>query len=293
MLPSIIQTGLLQILQEKNGGSPALLYVRSVGGGCINDAQVVKTNQGWYFIKYNHGSLYPGMFEAEARGLKILEKADAVRVPQVIGTGIAGKYEFLMLEYLESGRQEKHFWEHFGRGLAGLHKHAAKQFGLDHDNYIGSLPQSNAFSNHWKDFFISQRIEPQLRLSRQSGKADSHLVSLFEQLFARLDAFFPQEPPALLHGDLWSGNYLPGPDGEAVIIDPAVYYGHRYMDLGMTRLFGGFSPEFYMAYQEEYPLESHWKEGLEIANLYPLMVHLNLFGGGYPGSVRQVLKKYS
>jgi fructosamine-3-kinase len=293
MLPSEIQKELLHFLQVKTGGSPALLDVKPVGGGCINDAQVVKTDQGWYFIKYNLGSSYPGMFEAEARGLKILMEADSVRVPQVIGTGTAGKYDFLVLEYLESGRKEKHFWEHFGQGLAGLHKNTSQQFGLDHDNYIGSLPQSNTRGEHWKDFFITQRIEPQLRLSRKSGKTDAKLDRHFEQLFARLNAYFPEEPPALLHGDLWSGNYLTGPRGEAVILDPAMYFGHRYMDLGMTRLFGGFDNTFYQAYHEAYPLEDNWREGLEIANLYSLMVHVNLFGGGYLGSVRQILRQYA
>ncbi|MEE4177208.1 MAG: fructosamine kinase family protein [Bacteroides sp.] len=293
MLPSEIQKELGYIIQQQIGLAPVLSEIRSVGGGCINDARVVKTDQGFYFLKYNHGSRYPGMFEAETRGLKMLEDANEIRVPKVISTGTAGKHDFLVLEYLESGRQEKHFWEHFGRGLARLHNHTAQHFGLDHENYIGSLPQTNAFSESWKDFFMTQRIEPQLRLSRQSGKTDAQLDTLFEQFFVRLDAFFPKEPPALVHGDLWSGNFLTGPNGEAVIIDPAVYFGHRYMDLGMTQLFGGFDPAFYKAYQEEYPLQDNWRDGLEIAKLYPLMVHVNLFGGGYLGSVRQILRQYA
>ena len=293
MLPLEIQKELGYIIQQQRGLAPVLSEIRTVGGGCINDAQVVATDLGRYFVKYNLSDRYPGMFEAEARGLEVLEKAGELKVPGVIAHGTAGRYAFLVLEYLDSGPRQKDFWEQFGRGLARLHRHTHEHFGLDHDNYIGSLPQSNHSCAHWKDFFITQRIGHQLSLAQRARKIDTSLEKKFESLFARLDAFFPQEPPALLHGDLWSGNYLPGPDGEAVIIDPAVYYGHRYMDLGMTRLFGGFSPEFYMAYQEEYPLESHWKEGLEIANLYPLMVHLNLFGRGYLGSVRQVLKKYS
>lgn len=293
MLPSEIQKELVLIIQQKTGVYPALSEIRTVGGGCINDARVMKTGQGQFFVKYNLADRFPGMFEAEARGLGILENAGALRVPEVIGNGTGERYAFLVLEFLDSAPRRKDFWEDFGRGLARLHRQTQSHFGLDHDNFIGSLPQQNHFSEHWKDFFITQRIEPQLRLARQSGNTDASLERTFESLFARLDNIFPEEPPALLHGDLWSGNFLTGPNGEAVIIDPAVYYGHRYMDLGMTSLFGGFSPAFYQAYQEEYPLETHWHEGLEVSNLYPLLVHVNLFGGGYLGTVRQVLRKFA
>lgn len=292
MLPNELQEEIQVTLHEQTGYHHTITRVTPVGGGCINDAHVVTTNHGRYFVKYNHARRYPGMFEAEARGLEVLKNAGELSVPGVIGTGGAGDQAFLILEYIDSLPQEKYFWENFGRGLARLHKHSNQHFGLDHSNYIGSLPQRNAFSESWADFFITRRIQPQLRLSRESGKTDKELEKKFERLFARLDEFFPAEPPALLHGDLWSGNYMTGNKGEAVIIDPAVYYGHRYMDLGMSKLFGGFAPDFYKAYLSEYPLDGDWQQGIEIANLYPLMVHVNLFGGGYLGSVNSMLRRF-
>jgi protein-ribulosamine 3-kinase len=292
MFPLALQEAIIKTLHEKTGYDHTIARVSPVGGGCINDAHVVTTDQGRYFVKYNHARRYPGMFEAEARGLEVLKNAGELSVPGVIGTGEAGDQAFLILEYIDSRQQEKNFWENFGQGLARLHKHSNQHFGLDHSNYIGSLAQSNAFSESWSSFFINERIQPQLRLSRESGKTDKELEKKFERLFARLDEFFPTEPPALLHGDLWSGNYITGNKGEAVIIDPAVYYGHRYMDLGMSKLFGGFAPDFYKAYHSEYPLDGDWQQGIEIANLYPLMVHVNLFGGGYLGSVLQILRAF-
>jgi protein-ribulosamine 3-kinase len=292
MLPNELQEEIQVTLHEKTGYDHTISRVSPVGGGCINDAHVVTTDQGRYFVKYNHAQRYPGMFEAEARGLEVLKNAGELSVPGVIGTGEAGNQAFLMLEYIDSRPQEKDFWENFGRGLARLHKHTSPNFGLDHPNYIGSLAQSNAFSESWANFFINERIQPQLRLSRESGKTDKELEKKFERLFNRLDEFFPAEPPALLHGDLWSGNYMTGNKGEAVIIDPAVYFGHRYMDLGMSKLFGGFAPGFYKAYHAEYPLDGDWQQGVEIANLYPLMVHVNLFGGGYLGSVNTMLRRF-
>jgi len=291
MLPNELQEAIQETLRENTFLHHTISGVSPVGGGCINDAHVVTTDQGRYFVKYNHARRYPGMFEAEARGLEVLKNAAELSVPGVIGTGEAGDQAFLVLEYIDSRPLETDFWENFGRGLARLHKHTNQHFGLGHSNYIGSLPQRNAFSGSWTDFFINERIRPQLRLSRESGKTDKELEGKFERLFVRLHEFFPAEPPALLHGDLWSGNFMAGSCGEAVIIDPAVYFGHRYMDLGMSKLFGGFAPGFYNAYHSEYPLDGGWQQGIEIANLYPLMVHVNLFGGGYLGSVNSILRR--
>ena len=292
MLPDALHREIERILTEKTGYAHAIAGVSPVGGGCINQAQAITTDKGRFFVKYNHARRFQGMFEAEAQGLQLLKKAGELSVPGVIGTGEADDQAFMILEYIDSRPQERNFWENFGRRLAKLHKHTNQRFGLDHSNYIGSLPQSNAFSESWTDFFINERIQPQLRLSRESGKTDRELEKMFERLFARLNEFFTEEPPALLHGDLWSGNYMSGNQGEAVIIDPAVYFGHRYMDLGMSKLFGGFSADFYRAYHAEYPLNDNWQTGTEIANLYPLMVHVNLFGGGYLGSVKSVLRRF-
>jgi protein-ribulosamine 3-kinase len=306
MLPERISPILKQLLEDRtvdpvkiNGSSP-------VGGGCINECFRVDTSTGAFFVKYNDANRYPGMFEAEAAGLKLLGKAVGngqdegngrgrsaeILVPKVVAYGGDGQHGMLVLEFLESGKKGAGFWEGFGIGLANLHRVSDGGFGLDRPNYIGSLPQSNSRQSDWPGFFIEERLEAQLKLARDFGRAGRDLVKGFEGLYPRLVDFFPKEPPALLHGDLWSGNFMVAEGGKAAIVDPAVYYGHRYMDLGMSQLFGGFAPAFYAAYDAAFPLEKNWVEGTEVANLYPLLVHLNLFGAGYLGSIQSVLRKF-
>jgi fructosamine-3-kinase len=180
-----------------------------------------------------------------------------------------------------------------GIGLARLHKTTQNTFGLHYDNYIGSLTQSNTPpADSWTEFFIHQRLEPMLKMAVDSGKAEPDLIPKFESLYSKLDEIFPQEKPALLHGDLWSGNCMADDNGDPVIYDPAVYYGHREMDLAMTKLFGGFESEFYEAYQEEFPLEKHWEQRIAICNLYPLLAHVNLFVGSYIQSIKNIINRY-
>ncbi len=290
-----LQDKIADIITRSLGEPVTITGLRPIGGGCINDAQQVDTDKGRYFMKYNSASRYPGMFESEARGLQLLENAGCLKVPAVIGHGETNNQSILVLEYIASAIQKTGFWQEFGEGLALMHQQVPEggQFGLDHDNYIGSLPQGNRRHDDWISFFISERLEAQLKLARDHGRAGKELSTMFEQLYRVLSDFFPEEPPALLHGDLWSGNYMTGEKGEPVIIDPAVYHGHRYMDLGMSKLFGGFSAAFYEAYNAHYPLEKGWQEGIEIANLYPLMVHVNLFGGGYLGQVKRLLRRFA
>lgn len=322
MLPETLKSTLRKLLEEKTGEPVDLAGVSPVGGGCINESLRVETTAGLFFVKYNDATRYPGMFEAEARGLALLHdgvqyagSAGDVRrfesapgegrgqeyrgsnpspilVPAVVAWGGDDRYSLLVLEYLDTGSIKEGFWEAFGSGLARLHLNAGTEFGLDHSNYIGSLPQSNRSHSNWIGFFISERIEAQLKLARDNGKGDKGLAKGFQDLYPHLGDFFPEESPALLHGDLWSGNFMVAKSGKPAIVDPAVYYGHRYMDLGMTKLFGGFAPGFYEGYQAEYPLEKDWEKGIGIANLYPLLVHLNLFGGGYLGSITNTLKPF-
>ncbi len=296
MLSKEIKTATEQVLNQHFGHPIEVTRTVAVGGGCINDAHRIETSEGFFFVKYNSASRYPGMFVAEARGLVLLGNSNTVYVPQVIGYGEEGDNSVLVLEFIDPAPQRDNFWFHFGSELANLHRiiseNGNKGFGLDHDNYIGSLPQKNTWHASWVDFFVAERLEEQLRMAIDRGNAGRELSKMFQKLYRRLSDFFPEEPPALLHGDLWSGNFMIGADGHAAIIDPAVYYGHRYMDLGMSELFGGFSNAFYEAYNETYPLEPSWRKGTEIANLYPLMVHVNLFGGGYLNSVKAVLRRF-
>jgi protein-ribulosamine 3-kinase len=293
-----------ELISEKAGDAVKLNLISPVGGGCINESFKVETSHGVFFVKYNDAGRYPGMFAAEARGLELLgatvssgRRSDAANrsniiVPAVVAQGGDNRYSLLVLDFLHTGSMSKTFWDDFGKGLAYLHMHSSKEFGLDHSNYIGSLLQVNRFHPNWIDFFISERIENQLKLARDSGRSGRELGKYFENVYPYLCEFFPDEPPALLHGDLWSGNYMVSKEGGPVILDPAVYYGHRYMDLGMTRLFGGFAPSFYHSYDAIYPLEKNWQQGIEIANLYPLLVHLNLFGGSYLTSLMNILKRF-
>lgn len=289
MISKELETSILKTLQEHYHKEYSAGSVSSVSGGSINETVRMKTDEGFFFIKYNNARRYPQMFEKEALGLKLLGGSGTLRVPEVIGTGEADGNAFLVMEYLSSSKKKKNFWEEFGKGLARMHRHTFGKFGLDHDNYMGSLYQSNHYHDHWTDFFREERLEKQLLLAEKGGMANRRLRDAFDNLYGKLGELFPEEPPALVHGDLWSGNYMVDDRGEACLIDPAAYYGHREVDLGMSRLFGVFDPSFYRAYNDEYPLVPGWRERLAICNLYPLMVHVNLFGEGYLGSVYSIL----
>ena len=295
MLPIEVQESVKKLLRDFRGEEVEIAAVSSVGGGCINDAHRVETGAAAFFVKYNDTKRYPGMFAAEAAGLKLLATAGSVRIPQVIGFHDAKTYSTLVMEYIHSTSKATGFWEAFGKGLAKLHRQEPEdgRFGLDHHNYIGSLPQENTKHTDWISFFITRRLEYQLKLARDNGRVGKEFTKMFESLYRFLPDFFPEEPASLLHGDLWSGNFMTGETGEPVIIDPAVYYGHRYMDLGMSKLFGGFGQSFYDSYGYAYPLDKSWEQSMDIANLYPLMVHVNLFGGGYPASVKSILRRFS
>lgn len=263
-----------------------------IGGGSINSALKVETNKGIFFVKHNSKHLYPAMFEKEALGLKLLRESGAIKVPEVITFDDIGDDSFLVLKFIESGNKPADFWDLFAKDLAALHKNTSKNFGLNHDNYIGSLKQFNDWENTWSDFFREQRLDIQLKMARDSALLNRSIVSAFERFYKRIDDIFPQEIPSLVHGDLWGGNFMVGEKGESIIIDPAVYYGHREMDLGMSQLFGGFSSEFYTSYNKYFPLEKGWQKRMDYCNLYPLLVHVNLFGGGYVASVSSIISRF-
>lgn len=286
MIPRTVVSGVEEQLQSK------IISTQRVGGGCINDAAIITTSRGEFFLKWNRAEAYPGMFEAEANGLNLLRATDTVHVPKPYFTGSAEHWSWIVMQALISGDRKTGFWDALGQSLAALHLQTAAQYGLDHNNYIGSLPQRNDQRRTWTGFFVEMRLEPQLKLAMDTRKLNRSVVASFEALSNELQDIFPDEPPALLHGDLWSGNYLTGPDGEAWLVDPAVYYGHREMDLAMTRLFGGFDEAFYSAYNQAFTLKNGWEERVEICNLYPLLVHVNLFGGGYATTVEAILRRF-
>jgi protein-ribulosamine 3-kinase len=292
MLPLSLNNEIIALLGAETGHDVHINRAVPLSGGSINHAYRLETDTGDFFMKYNRASAYPGMFEQEAGGLALLHGAGEIRVPEVIAHGDDGTHTFILLEYLDPAGKTNNFWEDFGRKLAALHRHTTNTFGLDHDNYIGSLKQYNDRYDKWTDFFRDQRLLVQMEMAASKGLLPSRTKQAFERLFIRLDELFQEEPPSLIHGDLWSGNYMVDEQGEACIIDPAVYFGFREMDIGMSRLFGVFGSGFYDAYHEAWPMESGWRERIEICNLYPLMVHVNLFGSGYLGSVESILSKF-
>ena len=267
--------------------------IRPISGGDINEAFLLTSQQGEYFVKYNTVAFAYPMFKAEAKGLATLAAAECIRIPKVLAIGELEKGSLLLLEYIKSTSPAHNFWKSFGRALAQLHRCTQEQFGWEIDNYIGSLPQYNASKNNWPDFYRSQRLEPQLRQAIAHGRLSNATGRAFDRLFAKLEQICSEEPPALTHGDLWSGNFLVDENGQAVLIDPATAYTHREMDIAMTRLFGGFAPQFYAAYQEVYPQAPDFEERLPIYQLYYLLVHVNLFGGSYVGQVESILARYT
>ncbi|SFC55860.1 Fructosamine-3-kinase [Parapedobacter composti] len=264
--------------------------IRPVAGGDINRSYQLRTKQGCYFAKVNDAPQAMPMFLAELRGLKLLHGAvPRGHIAEPVSVGQAHGEAFLLLAWVDTGNKHSDAGqEALGRLLAQLHRRHASAYGLDHSNFIGRLPQDNTPSADWAAFFIGQRLQKQLQLAKHYLNGTG-LLDQFASLFDRLPDRYPYEPPSLLHGDLWGGNYLVNTAGQPVLIDPAVYHGHREVDIAMTKLFGGFSSRFYAAYHEAYPLQPDWEERIDLWNLYPLLVHLNLFGPSYIQPIKRSL----
>jgi fructosamine-3-kinase len=276
-------------------GSP-VADVRQASGGDINDAFRLRLADGRRVFVKTHPQAPDGMFGREARGLDWLRDAEALRVPRVLASADAAGHvpAYLVLELIESGPRARTFDRDLGAGLARLHRRGAPGFGHVEDNFIGRLPQVNAPLDSWPAFYAERRLLPLVRAAVDAGRAPQAWVGRVETLALRLpERLGPREPPARLHGDLWTGNVLTGADGEPVLIDPAVYGGHREIDLAMLRLFGSPAPELFHAYDEVWPLAAGWRERVRLHQLYPLLVHVVLFGGGYVQSADAVLREYA
>jgi len=294
MLSETQKKVLYKIVLPLTGTATANISLHATGGGSVNEAYRVRINGRMnYFLKINASSPYNDFFEKEKLGLEYLKKQNTIRLPGVIALYTERNFQLLLLEWVEQSVPSANFWTVFGEQLAALHQISATQFGFETNNYMGALYQSNSFSNHWTDFFIENRLKPQLKIAVEKKLLENKQVFLFEKLYNKLDGIFDQEKPALLHGDLWSGNYLCDENGRPVLIDPAIYYGHRNVDLAMTTLFGRFDPVFYEAYNYHYPLPNNYREQWDICNLYPLLIHLNLFGRTYLSQIDSILKNYA
>lgn len=273
---------LRSILSESIQERISAFQCEAISGGSINQTFVLRVNgRHSYFCKLNPVTEFPGLFEKEKKGLNLLAAQKIFRIPEVIACTIRESRQVLILEWIESFGTTKKFWNCFGEKLAALHKVSQLHFGQEDDNYMGALAQSNKPTLQWPDFFIHQRLEPQIRLAADHDRIPPGLIKDFENLYQKLELIFPPEKPSLLHGDLWKGNFLAAENDQPVLIDPAVYFGHRSMDLAMTSLFGGFGPAFYEAYDYHYPLQANFREQWSVCNLYPLLIHLNLFGKSY------------
>lgn len=273
-----------------------IISFNGVGGGCINNGSTIITESDkTFFVKYNY-NCPENMFNCEENGLKELKKSNTIKVPNVIvsGGGKDGIPLFLILENIKPSRKIDSFYEDFGKKFARMHKYTSDKYGFYENNYIGSTPQINTYEDDWLTFYKKHRLGYQIELAKKKHIATYELLKGMDKLLNKLDTIISsvKEPPALLHGDLWGGNYMIGNNGEVVLIDPAVYYGDREADLAMTEMFGGFPPSFYNAYNEEYPPKQGYKERSKIYKLYHYLNHLNLFGSGYLDVCLSIIRKF-
>lgn len=278
-----------QSITESTGSPYVIAESRSVGGGCINQVMKISDGSFGYFVKINQASLLP-MFEAEAAALDELAASSTVRVPLPVCLGVAGSQCFLVLEYLDLTGSAN--MAQLGQQLAAMHRICSRQYGWWRNNTIGSTPQINDLKADWVSFWRQHRLGYQLQLADKQGYG-GELQRLGEQLMLRMSGLFDgyQPRPSMLHGDLWGGNAAALADGAPVIFDPALYYGDRETDIAMTELFGGFGGRFYAAYNEAWPLDAGYSTRKIFYNLYHILNHLNLFGGGYQGQALDMMRR--
>jgi fructosamine-3-kinase len=270
-------------------GKPFRIAAReAVGGGCINETYRIEGGGQVYFVKFHRGA-HLNMFEAEAAGLKELSSGCAIRVPLPICWGRSETHSYLVMEYIEFGGRGDA--AQLGGQLAKLHRVCSRNYGWVMDNTIGATPQVNAHAQDWVTFWREHRLDFQLQLALRNGYG-GELQSKGQRLSEVFPALFADYSPraSLLHGDLWAGNHAVDIEGNPVIYDPAVYYGDREADLAMTELFGGFGNSFYRAYNEHYPLDEGYRARKNLYNLYHILNHLNLFGGGYEVQAVQMME---
>ncbi len=293
-LPRRIIREVQERLTERGGGAASIAEIHGLGGGCINPAaRIVLETGDAFFLKWNE-ELPSELFLLEAEGLEALRQTAAIRVPTVVGVGDG----WLLLEFIDSTPFGPGFGKRLGRALAELHMPGSERYGWTKPNYLGPLPQENLWVEDWAAFWRDHRIHPQLRRAHDGRRISMSEKREIEALLVRVDALLTDGPAgaSLLHGDLWSGNVLSSRDGDPVLVDPAVYYGDHEVDLAMAELFGGVPHDFLSAYRERLPLRSGYVEvRRDLYQLYPLLVHVNLFGGGYRAQamdhVRRLLGK--
>lgn len=292
MLSQSIQQEISSILQQKGLAVYSIQFEPLTGGSINHSYKMIVNRSHSYFLKINHLHPLPDLFKKEKDGLSFLTAQKQIAIPGIIDYATFHNTQLLLMEWIPSGEKSTSFWKKFGEQLAALHHCSHSQFGFEDDNYMGLFLQHNKWQHDWCSFFIEQRLLPQIQIATQEGRLPTKDAESFHYIFKKMNSVFDNEAPCLLHGDLWSGNFICNEKSEAVLIDPAVYFGHRSVDLGMTTLFGGFDAPFYEAYHYHFPLLSGYKDQWQIANLYPLLIHLNLFGESYLPDIRKILDRY-
>jgi len=270
----------------------SIISIQSVSGGSINQAFKITINTQNYFCKINSAYAFPDLFKKEAAGLSLIRNQDVIITPEVIEVFQFENTQVLLLEWIVRGTETETFWEAFGKQLAALHHCHHASFGLDDSNYMGSVRQSNEERADWDAFFQEQRLEPLVRQCMDKNLLSPCHQKKFERLYKNLPVIFDQQAHSLLHGDLWSGNYLCNISSKPVLIDPATYYGHPSIDLAMTTLFGGFPSSFYQSYNYHFPFPKNYSEQWSVCNLYPLLIHLLLFGRAYLHQIENTLTQF-
>ncbi len=283
MIPELVQAWCAE------NGYGKVTSGQSVGGGCINHGARLTTTSGDTFFLKTNPHAPEKMFLREAEGLHALQTQDGPCIPQVFCYAA----DFILMEDLSPGAPVRDYWASFGRRLAALHEHTHPSFGFEHDNYIGSTLQPNAWNEDGFTFFGQNRLEFQTEMASRRGFLNGQDRQRIANIVKRLPELIPSQPASLIHGDLWRGNAITDANGQPALIDPAAHYGWGEAELGMTALFGSFPDMFYRAYQEIRPLTTGWQNRLPIYNLYHLLNHVNLFGAGYLTQTRAILQRYA
>ncbi|MBX7245821.1 MAG: fructosamine kinase family protein [Candidatus Sumerlaeaceae bacterium] len=300
MIPDPLRRAAENVMAAHRGQHESVVQAFPVGGGCISNGTLLRfSSDRFAFLKWNWNS--PArMFHCEAAGLKAMRPATSLRIPEVYGVADATDLcpPLILMEAANTGKvtpRSGEFDDQLAQGLAKLHSATSQTFGFSDDNFIGPTPQPNPSSKSWPEFFCEHRLNHMLNLltnARAMDSTDRRTAARFaERVTPLLQA--TAEAPSLLHGDLWGGNVLATDDGLPALIDPACYYGHREADLAMTQLFGGFSPRFCAAYREVHPLQDGYGDRFEIYNVYHLLNHALLFGGGYLAQAMTVMKRFA
>lgn len=269
------------------------IEINELSGGNINAVYHISLSEKELVVKVNELAAFPKMLEKEASGIIYLKDNSPLGLPEVVQFGEMNDLQYLVLEAIPREISKNDFWVNFGKGLAQQHQQSNSHFGFKEDNYIGELPQSNTKHVDWSEFLITERLIPQVKLAIDNGVIQQEEYKKIEAFYSYVAELWPTESPSLLHGDLWSGNFLVGTNDQPVLIDPAVYYGHREMDIGMMHLFGGFDNELFQAYNATAKLENGWQDRISYNQLYPLLVHLNLFGRSYLNQVLSITKIFN